>query len=455
MQMAMSLRGSLIALAVGLAAARHRHATLAADGGGAAGRLLRGSSSVVNWDYSEHGRNWNMGQCCIGVGQSPLNVSKAVAVEPDGELLFHAYRVHEEPVRMLNDGRRLVAELDSRIGSIGIGRAFPGDLTDLWDLWKIEAHAPSEHTFEGRTVALELQLYHKRRGTVGEPSPDAIAVVAFGFVASASPLGFVNALRQGGLPASQGTETLVNRVSPARLDFTKLFGPSGGTPYGQAGTNPLPGFWQYTGSLTSPPCSVGVQWFVRHDPLPAAHAALDEFRNVILSVGPVGVEGSDKGNTRSLQPSCGRTIMLRLPKDASSELNSPFATAVTDAELQGSLNEAQATKDQSEQSVSDQPPTSAKYQDCLAELSRAEESLKTAEAQQDLWCKAEQDAMAKLEGSGVGVTRLVAGSKLTEARSQCKAETQVVASLKEEIKHVTPTCATLRLKAVAAGRTTR
>jgi len=453
----MSLRGALLALALGPAAAWQRHAATATE---SAVGTLRGSTPAFGtppppiWDYSLHGSDWNTGQCCIGVGQSPLNVSEVMAVQPDGDFLFTAYKVHTAPVRMVNNGKGLVAELPPSVGTLALGKRFPEDLTDAWDLWKVEVKHPSEHTFEGVKVPLELQLYHKRRGTQGEPTPDAIAVVSLGFVASANPLGFINALRQGGVPTNKGTSNLVNTKSPASLEFNRLFQASTEAPLGEAGTNPPPAFWQYTGSITAPPCSVGVQWFVRHDPLPAMPLAIQEFKEAILSVSPVGMEGSDKGNTRSLQPSCGRTIMLRVPQDASALLNKKKELPRS-VELEKALQEANANKeafDKALPSPEDGPSLQSVFQDCLRELKSAKVNKKIAEAREDQWCKSELDAKKKLDESGGGVTRLHAGNLLTEARAHCTQQTRVVVALKEEVKHVESSCQAMRLKIEAAGK---
>jgi cysteine-rich repeat protein len=57
-----------------------------------------------------------------------------------------------------------------------------------------------------------------------------------------------------------------------------------------------PGAYHYVGSLNSPPCTEGTEWFVFSSPAPISSCQLDQFRNVL------------HGNTRCLQATNGRTV---------------------------------------------------------------------------------------------------------------------------------------------------
>jgi carbonic anhydrase len=56
------------------------------------------------------------------------------------------------------------------------------------------------------------------------------------------------------------------------------------------------GAWRYSGSLTTPPCSEGVQWFVREEPIALSSEQIASFTEII------------SGNNRPVQPLNGRTL---------------------------------------------------------------------------------------------------------------------------------------------------
>jgi carbonic anhydrase len=61
----------------------------------------------------------------------------------------------------------------------------------------------------------------------------------------------------------------------------------------------------YAGSLTTPPCSEGVRWFVLRDVLPVPQAAVDALRE---RVGAFDVQRGHAANARPVQPLDGRTV---------------------------------------------------------------------------------------------------------------------------------------------------
>jgi len=64
-------------------------------------------------------------------------------------------------------------------------------------------------------------------------------------------------------------------------------------------------FYTFAGSLTTPPCSGGVQWFVNKDIQSASAAQIAALQKFAEEVG-----GLDNGNARPTQPLNGRNVTI-------------------------------------------------------------------------------------------------------------------------------------------------
>jgi len=384
------------------------------------------------WDYTDGGASWNIGQCCAGKGQSPLNLTAVSEVHADGNTLFWGYTTVERPVTMRNTGRILSAKLDDDTGGLFFGAQFPKVLVDLYSVWKVEIHTPSEHTFGGRQVPLELQVFHRRRGVVDDaPPPEDIAVLSFGFVGGGQPSTFLDALRQGGLPEQAGAEKWVNTDAPAALDFAELFGP------GKSGS-PAGSFWEYTGSLTTPPCSHGVRWFVRPDALVAFPATVNEFKKAVTAITPVAQK--QVGNARALQPACGAAKLPREVRDVSDKLDTGLKPS-PDVKFKSAASKAARKNREFERSLATPPPL---YENCLARLAEASRQLVAARAREKRTCAEVEVERTKLRTSGDGLQRLAAGQRLNGRKAVCKQSAKVIRALTAELVGGEDRCAKLK-----------
>ena len=140
-------------------------------------------------------------------------------------------------------------------------------------LVNVHAHTPAEHTVNGERFPLELHLVHKNES--GE-----LAVVGVLF-----RLGEPNPALQALLDAAPPPGDLADPASP--LD------PSAYLP---ARTS----HYRYTGSLTTPPCTEGVQWLVMTE---VAEASEEQLQRITALTG-------DTANNRPTQPLGDRTITL-------------------------------------------------------------------------------------------------------------------------------------------------
>lgn len=390
-----------------------------------------------------------MGQCCAGAGQSPINVTEAARhlnTSSQPRALFYKYDRYYQPIKMRNDGRVLAGELEGSAGGFALGAHYPGDIEAEYELWKFEIHSPSEHTFLGRRLDLEVQLFHRLAGASGADGeePNHTAVVSLGYVSSLQPSPILDALQQGGLPLEEGAETIVNGDSSVFVDLARAFQPL----HGQGGQ----AFWQYTGSLTSPPCRAGVQWFVRSSPLPMQPGTLEAYRGALRA--GRGLEAAAGGNARALQPSCGVALTqwaaeVAFEDPAMQEKESNEA-AFRRAEADGVGNEA-ALADalgSSEAVSSAESQARLDYERCAQTIASAEAELASAVRQSAAEC----DGAVATE-SYLGTAGTHASEALNSVQqAQCRTSTAVSARLRIQVQVQRRACLALKRKAAAAAQ---
>lgn len=132
----------------------------------------------------------------------------------------------------------------------------------VYDLREFHAHAPSEHTLDDTTYAAEVHLVYKAGNKL-------------------SILGIF--VEEGSTP--HPTLDLLT----LEADTTVAFNASQVLPRGQS-------YYTYKGSLTAPPCSESVRWFVMDTPIQASREQLDALR------------ARYDDNDRPLQPLGDRTL---------------------------------------------------------------------------------------------------------------------------------------------------
>jgi carbonic anhydrase len=158
---------------------------------------------------------------------------------------------------------------------------------DGYQLLQFHLHAPSEHMVDGKPAAAELHLVHRNAlldlavvGVMIQVAPPGVAVNA------AIETILANA------PDTAGKE----------VDVGGLLNPKGVLPQQM-------GYYTYSGSLTTPPCSEGVRWFVLKNPVFVSQAAIDRFHEII-GLFP-GYTSSN--NNRPVRPLNGRAVLRTNP----------------------------------------------------------------------------------------------------------------------------------------------
>jgi carbonic anhydrase len=204
--------------------------------------------------------------------------------------LFASYQPITTDLTVQNNGHAIAADLSNR----GFGGLTLDD--SEFALQSITFHARSEHSIAGKRFPLEVHLMHKRY------DGDARAIVAFLVESRISPRPELEKVKgvgdapadarlsifDGSIPAVMNVST----VSPTELrplDLNAWF---------------TGAFYKYEGSLTAPPCSENVVWFVRQKPLLASNAQVKAFFSAIFEM------THDLGNARAVLPVMGREISL-------------------------------------------------------------------------------------------------------------------------------------------------
>ena len=206
-----------------------------------------GDGQSAHWGYeADNGpdawgsMNSTWALCTEGREQSPIDLTNATETELPAATIDTP---SEQEVVVLNQAG-VIHELDNghtiQINAKTSEKLTVGDKT--YALIQFHFHAPSEHTVDGEHFPMEMHFVHQAEN-------GALAVVGV-FLEEGAPNPGIEPL-WAQLPEGPGTETIV--LIPA--GFADYIFPDVGT-----------GFYHYDGSLTTPPCSEGVKWYVRKTP---------------------------------------------------------------------------------------------------------------------------------------------------------------------------------------------
>jgi carbonic anhydrase len=270
---------TIVALAFGLvmceskAAAQSNTATTAKPESPATAKLGSAESGSGHpWDYSTEPNgngpaNWhNWYPDCGGNSQSPIDLGNV----PRGTMGYVEARYFPVFPTVKNTGHSIEVETPKG-GSVEFGS---GSNLPTYNLAQFHFHSPSEHTIDGQHFTLEVHLVHKL-----STDADKLLVIGVMFQEGDSNPAVSAALDQ--LLAVQGRDWF----DP--VDIIKLL-PSG---------TPQQKFYQYSGSLTTPPCTEGVQWIVAEQPITATKGQIDKLKSYYAN------------NARPVQPVNGRSVV--------------------------------------------------------------------------------------------------------------------------------------------------
>lgn len=231
----------------------------------------------VHWTYAKNDAggpaHWgdlakNFATCEKGLEQSPIDISKAKPskIAPKIDWHYGTASVHVE-----NNGHTIQSNLAD-------GKHFIEIDKEKFQLAQFHFHAPSEHRIGGIPSDMELHFVHKN-------SSGALAVIGV----------LINELagRENKffkpiwdiIPRDLNTKV----ETPAKVSLSSLMPTSRQ-------------FFHYQGSLTTPPCSEGVRWFVLKDPITMSSGQIEMYTSIFH--GPTN---------RPVQPLQGREIITNGP----------------------------------------------------------------------------------------------------------------------------------------------
>ncbi|MGC4066777.1 MAG: carbonic anhydrase family protein [Polyangiaceae bacterium] len=218
-----------------------------------------GAEGPAKW--GELAAEWE--KCKTGTEQSPVDLPKAG--EPHGKTPL-AVNYHALPLEILNNGHTV------QVAGISGGK-LTLDGKDF-ELQQFHLHAPSEHTVASVVYDGELHLVHKSAS--GELAVIGILLKKGKENKTLAPV-FAAAPKEEGHDAKP--------VAGAQIELAKLV-PAKAS------------YYTYSGSLTTPPCSEGVHWFVLKQPVEVSEAQLQKFKDVIHG-----------GNARPVMPLGARKVL--------------------------------------------------------------------------------------------------------------------------------------------------
>lgn len=198
--------------------------------------------------------------CNAGSQQSPINIDNTITAA-----LKPIKRLQKFPLKniALKDHNLI---LDAGSGNMMVLDQKP------YQLKYISVHVPSEHQIKQKTFAAELHMVH-------EDKAGHRVIIAVMLEEGSENPAFEKLL--GSVPKEkEQSKPLAIRVTPADLMPNK------------------PAYYRYSGSLTAPPCTEGVQWVIMKEPLKLSKFQLGSLQQAI-----------GEPNQRPLQDGQGRMIL--------------------------------------------------------------------------------------------------------------------------------------------------
>jgi carbonic anhydrase len=200
-----------------------------------------GATGPAHWGGLEP----EFGACGLGHAQSPIDIRSADAQKAELPAIEFAYK--PSPLKVLDNGHTLKV-LPAPGSSITVDG-------HRYELVEFHFHKPSEESIDGKRHDMVAHLVHR-------DADGKLAVVAV--LLDAGALNTMVAAVWNNWPARKDAET---EVADVQVNVADL----------------LPadhGYYTFAGSLTTPPCSEGVTWFVLRQPSTLSEGEIARFGSV-------------------------------------------------------------------------------------------------------------------------------------------------------------------------------
>jgi carbonic anhydrase len=217
-----------------------------------------GATGPAKWGSLEKG----FSQCKLGQFQSPIDISDASARKGDLPSLLFAYK--PSPLKIIDNGHTIQVNYSPGSFVTVEGKAY--------ELVQFHFHRPSEEKIDGKAHDMVAHLVHQGPG-------GKLAVIAV-LLDTGRENRLIKTLWDN-LPKEKGKENVADAVKINAVDL-------------------LPankGYYTFAGSLTTPPCSEQVTWFVLKTPV---QVSADEIARFAKSY-PMNARPVQPVNDRDIQ----------------------------------------------------------------------------------------------------------------------------------------------------------
>jgi carbonic anhydrase len=229
------------------------------------------AAAPPHWKYEgeEGPAHWgdlsaDFATCKTGTSQTPIDLlsKKAEQAKKPAPLVFGYSKI---PLKLKNNGHTV--QVDAPDGDTLTAAG------DTWSLVQFHFHTPSEHTLDGKSFDGEVHFVHKN--AKGQLAVVGVMLKKGKENAALAPIWDV-------LPTEVTKDA--KTIEGKSVDVSSLLSTKAG-------------YYGYSGSLTTPPCSEGVSWFVLATPVEVSEGQLKKFH-----------EATHGDTNRPVQPLGGRTV---------------------------------------------------------------------------------------------------------------------------------------------------
>lgn len=215
-------------------------------------------SHASEWSYSGNNApdHWAMldtsgsfATCAKGTAQSPIDIPRASTTHINAASASLNINYKRSPLNLVNNGHSIQANVagDSNL-------QFQGK---TYKLLQFHFHSPSEHLFNGKRFPMEMHWVNQ--------APDGSLLVVAAMIESGKNNAQLEHIWSKMLPQKKGTHVA---ISQAQAPDLSMILPSASKHF------------FYKGSLTTPPCTEGVQWVLFEQPLQLSADQIGAFQHI-------------------------------------------------------------------------------------------------------------------------------------------------------------------------------
>lgn len=224
-------------------------------------------SKTATWGYEGEFAPENWGElapefstCKTGQKQSPINLQKKAS---SSNLPAIQFDYKYSPLEVINNGHTIKVKYAPGSSISIAGKRY--------ELLQFHFHTPSEHQINSQTYPMVAHLVHK--------SSDGDLAVIGVLMKEGKANNFISALWSN-IPKQSKTQKVIRGI---QINASAL------PPANQS-------YYNYPGSLTTPPCSEGVNWIVLKTPIEVSKEQIQQFQSIY------------NGNARPVQPLNNRQV---------------------------------------------------------------------------------------------------------------------------------------------------